>query len=333
MEAKLVGALPTGEGWQFEPKWDGFRCLAWRAGDEVEIFAKSGNSLGRYFPEIIEALRAAPVTPFVLDGELTIPVGETLSFEALQLRLHPAPTRIRRLASETPALFILFDRLLDETGEDLTGAPLTCRRSALERIFARLGRRGRFRLTPFTLEAREAQDWLDRAGGALDGVVAKRRDGPYAAGKREMLKIKRLRTADCVVGDFRYESASRLVGSLLLGLYDETGRLNHVGFTSAIKGAERRALTRRLEALVEPPGFTGAAPGGPSRWSNERTGEWRPLRPELVVEVRYDHITGRRLRHGAGLIRWRPDKAPGQCSMDQLEAEARPAALIARAIG
>ncbi|HEY5072121.1 MAG TPA: ATP-dependent DNA ligase [Caulobacteraceae bacterium] len=332
MEARLAAELPSEDGWQYEPKWDGFRCLAFRAGDEVEIFAKSGKSLSRYFPDMVEAIRALPITAFVLDGELTIPVGQSLSFEALQLRLHPAASRIRTLTQENPSLLILFDCLMGEDGASLVGAPLRHRRQVLERLYRKIGREGRFRLTPITQDRAEARAWLGRAGGALDGVIAKRLDGPYAPGKREMLKIKLLRTADCVVGGFRYESDSRLVGSLLLGLYDLEGKLNHVGFTSAISNAERADLTRRLEARIEPPGFTGAAPGGPSRWSTERSGHWQPLRPDLVVEVRYDHISGGRLRHGAGLVRWRPDKEPSQCRMDQLQAEARPAELIARAI-
>ena len=186
------------------------------------------------------------------------------------------------------------------------------------------------RLSPYTRKVREARQWLAEAGGALDGVIAKRSDGPYVVGERAMLKVKRLRTADCVVGGFRYGTDSPLVGSLLLGLYDDDGRLNHVGFTSTIANAERAALTRRLEALVEPPGFTGNAPGGPSRWSTERSAEWQPLRPELVVEVRYDHVTDDRFRHGTKLMRWRPDKAPRQCTFEQMGREAQPSKLIAR---
>jgi ATP-dependent DNA ligase len=185
------------------------------------------------------------------------------------------------------------------------------------------------RLSPLTEDPTVAQRWLDAAGGALDGVIAKRRDDAYQPGERAMLKIKRLRTADCVVGGFRYATKKREVGSLLLGLYDDAGLLHHVGFTSAIAVADRPALTARLEALIEPPGFTGDAPGGPSRWSTERSAEWQPLRPELIAEVRYDHVTGRRFRHGTGFLRWRPDKAPRQCTMEQLGEEARPAIVDA----
>jgi ATP-dependent DNA ligase len=329
MEAKSVPELPTEAGWQFEPKWDGFRCLAFRDGDEVDLRAKSGKPLARYFPEMVAFLRGLAPTRFVLDGELVIAQGETLSFDALQLRLHPAESRIRKLAAATPSTLILFDILVTPEGRSLVDAPLTERRAALETFWAGLADPARLRLSPFSRDRTEAEAWLARAGGALDGVVAKRVAGRYAAGERDMLKIKRLRTADCVVGGFRYESDSRVVGSLLLGLYDDEGKLNHVGFTSAIPAAERPALTKRLEKLIGPPGFTGKAPGGPSRWQTERSTEWEPLKPELVVEVRYDHVTGDRFRHGTGFVRWRPDKAPEQCTFEQMEQEARPARLVA----
>ena len=332
MEAKLVDGLPDDPGWRFEPKWDGFRCLAFRAGDEVELRAKSGKPLGRYFPDVVEMLRALPVKRFVVDGELTIDVGGELSFEALQLRLHPAESRVRKLAAETPAGLMLFDCLLDAKGKALLDAPLTRRRAELEAFHARAKAAPRLALSPGTDDHAQARDWLAHAGGALDGVVAKRLDGPYIPGERAMLKIKRMRTADCVVGGFRYEHDSRQVGSLLLGLYDEAGKLDHVGFCSTITDAERPALTACLEKLAGGPGFTGDAPGGPSRWSTERTGQWTPLKPKLVVEVRYDHTTGGRFRHGTKLIRWRPDKAPRQCTMEQLRAEAAPARL-AKALG
>ncbi len=330
MEAKLVETLPEGDGWQFEPKWNGFRCLAFKQGDEVALVSKSGKPLARYFPEIASAIGALAVDRVVLDGELLIPVGDTLSFEALQMRLHPAESRVRRLSAETPAQLMLFDCLGWE--EDLAGRPLAERRATLERFHAKHGT-ATLRLSPFTEDPEVARRWLEGAGGALDGVVAKRRDEPYRPGERAMLKVKRLRTADCVVGGFRYASGSRQVGSLLLGLYDDAGLLHHVGFTSAIAAADRPALTKQLEALVEAPGFTGDAPGGPSRWSTERSAEWQPLRPELVAEVRYDHVTGRRFRHGTGFLRWRPDKAPRQCTMEQLGSEARPAVVAAALAG
>ncbi|CAN7448755.1 ATP-dependent DNA ligase [Phenylobacterium sp. LjRoot219] len=328
MEAKLVDEIPRDGGWRFEPKWDGFRCLAFRAGDEVELKAKSGKPLTRYFPDMAAALRAAPSERFVVDGELTIAVDGELSFEALQLRLHPAESRVRKLAAETPACLVLFDCLLDSRGRSMVDAPFTRRRAELEALYARWGQPPAVRLSPGTEDRQEACAWLSEVGAALDGVVAKRLDGPYAAGERAMLKIKRMRTADCVVGGFRYEQGGREVGSLLLGLYDDAGRLDHVGFTSTISNAERAALTRRLEALAGGEGFTGAAPGGPSRWSGERSTEWVPLRPMLVVEVRYDHVTGERFRHGTKIVRWRPDKDPAQCTLEQLRPEASPARLV-----
>jgi ATP-dependent DNA ligase len=327
MEAQLVAALPDGPGWQFEPKWDGFRCLAFKQGDEVALQSKSGKPLARYFPEVAAAIAVLPVERVVLDGELLIPVGTSLSFDALQMRLHPAESRIRKLSAETPARLMLFDCLWSPEGS-LTDRPLSERREALETFYAQ-HRSGTLRLSPLTEDPAVAQRWLDAAGGALDGVIAKRRDDAYQPGERAMLKIKRLRTADCVVGGFRYATKKREVGSLLLGLYDDAGLLHHVGFTSAIPAADRPALTARLEALVEAPGFTGDAPGGPSRWSTERSAEWQPLRPELIAEVRYDHVTGRRFRHGTGFLRWRPDKAPRQCTMEQLGEEARPAIVEA----
>ncbi|HWT30582.1 MAG TPA: ATP-dependent DNA ligase [Propylenella sp.] len=327
MEARLVDSLPDDPGWQFEPKWDGFRCLAVKAGDAVELFAKSGKPLARYFPEVVDLVRSLPGEHFILDGELAIPVRDSLSFDALQMRLHPAESRVRKLSAETPAILILFDILMAPDGSRFVQAPLAERREALEAFFAAAAGL-RLRLSPTTRDRAEAQLWLDKAGGALDGVIAKRLDGPYEPGERAMLKVKRLRTADCVVGGFRYGTNSKKVGSLLLGLYNDEGKLDHVGFTSTIHDVDRAELTQKLEALRAPPGFTGKAPGGPSRWSTERSGEWEPLKPELVVEVRYDHVSGDRFRHGTKLLRWRPDKAPRQCTFAQLEQEARPGKLV-----
>lgn len=327
MEAKLVTELPQEKGWQFEPKWDGFRCLAFRAGKEVDLRAKSGKPLARYFPEVVAMLEELKPKQFVLDGELAIPLDTTLSFDALQMRIHPAESRINKLAAETPAIFILFDMLLDTKGKSLIEAPLTKRREALEAFYKAAGETKRLKLSPYTLDRKKAEAWLDDAQGALDGVVAKRSDGPYLPGMRAMLKVKHLRTADCVVGGFRYETGSRDVGSMLLGLYNKDGKLDHVGFTSTISDKERPALTKQLEGLIAPPGFTGNAPGGPSRWSTERSGEWEPVEPKIVVEVRYDHVTGDRFRHGTKLIRFRPDKAPRQCTFDQIEPEALPTSI------
>ncbi len=322
MEAKSVDLLPEGEGWQFEPKWDGFRCLVFKTGGEVELISKSGKPLARYFPEVAAAIAALPEQTLALDGELLIPIGPSLSFEALQARLHPAESRIRKLSVETPARLMLFDWLAEPA------LPLAARRKKLEGFYA-AHRSETLRLSPITEDPIIAQRWLDGAGGALDGVVAKRLDEPYRPGERAMRKIKRLRTADCVVGGFRYASGKREVGSLLLGLHDDAGLLHHVGFTSGLSAADKPELTKQLESLIEPPGFTGDAPGGPSRWSTSRSTEWQPLRPELIAEVRYDHVTGRRFRHGTGFLRWRPDKAPRQCTMEQLGEEARPAIVEA----
>ena len=318
MEAKLVSDLPQDAGCQYEPKWDGFRCLAFRAGKEVEIKAKSGKSLSRFFPEVLQNLRALAAKTFVLDGELVIPIEGGLSFDALQMRLHPAQSRIARLAAETPATFIVFDCLLRKAGQSLLEKPFEERRCTLEGLFEEIGDVSGLSITPFTRDLRKAKKWLSDRQVSVDGVVAKRLALPYQPGERAMLKIKNLRTADCVVGGFRYETGRKRVGSLLLGLYDDEGLLHHVGFTSAIADSEKPGLTKRLEKLVAAPGFTGDAPGGPSRWSTARSAQWQPLRPQLVVEVRYDHITGNRFRHGTSLVRWRPDKAPDQCTFEQL---------------
>ena len=254
-----------------------------------------------------------------MDGELLVPKDGGYDFEELQLRLHPAASRVAKLAAAHPAVYVLFDLLADDRTK-LVEQPLAERRRRLEAFHAGLGAED-VQLSPATTDREAALRWLDDLGPSLDGVVAKRLDLPYRAGERDgMVKWKRLRTADCVVGGFRYGKDSEQVGSLLLGLYDEEGRLNHVGFTSTLPREERPALTRRLENLRKPPGFDGRAPGGPSRWSTERSGAWEPLAPKLVVEVRYDHVTGGRFRHGTALLRWRPDKAPRQCTFEQLSA-------------
>jgi ATP-dependent DNA ligase len=325
MEALLAAELPEGDGWQFEPKWDGFRCLARRDGEEVTLTSKSGKPLGRYFPDVVEMLGQLKDKSFLLDGELIIPVGDALSFDALQLRLHPAESRVRKLAAEHPAELMLFDAL-ELGGKDLTGEPLAKRRAALEKFFSR-NQASRLHLSPVTNDRAAAVRWLKKSGGALDGVIAKRSDLEYRSGERAMIKVKQQRTADCVVGGFRYAEKKKVVGSLLLGLYDDQGKLNHVGFTSAIPAKEKEALTGKLEKLIEPPGFTGSAPGGPSRWNTERSMAWEPLKPELVVEVRYDQITSGRFRHGTGFVRWRPDKDPKQCTYEQLAPELRPSEL------
>ena len=323
MEARVVDRLPLGPQWQYEPKWDGFRCLCFRDGESVELRSKSNQSLTRYFPELVEAVVAIPARRFVLDGEIVIPTEAGLSFDALLLRLHPAKSRVEKLSRETPAALLVFDLLADADGSDLTRRPLSDRRARLEQFAAKYLRRSpSVILSPATRRAAQARAWLAGRTGT-DGVIAKRLDLPYASGERTaMEKIKRKRTADCVVGGFRYGSKSRIVGSLLLGLYDEDDLLHHVGFTSSLAQAERTRITPMLEDLAGGSGFSGRAPGGPSRWSTERSGEWVPLEPVLVVEVQYDHFSNGRFRHGTKFLRWRPEKAPTQCRLAQV-AEAR----------
>jgi ATP-dependent DNA ligase len=320
MEAQPVDALPDGTGWQYEPKWDGFRCLVYRDGKRVELRSKSGTPLNRYFPDLADAIGALRATRFVLDGEIVIPVDGRLSFSELQLRLHPAASRVAKLAAAHPARLMVFDLLLGPKGRDLLEKPLSDRRTALERFFAGLKNHAGLELSPRTTSKADALRWLKSRRNALDGVIAKRLDAPYRPGERDaMMKYKRQKTADCVVGGFRYGKDGKEVGSLLLGLYDRDGKLNHVGFTSAFKREAKPALTRRLKKLIAPPGFTGNAPGGPSRWSTERSAQWEPLKPKLVVEVEFDHVTDCRFRHGTTLLRWREDKRPDQCRMDQLD--------------
>ena len=323
MNALLVDAIPQGKQWQYEPKWDGFRCLAFRDHDRIDLQSKSGQPLARYFPEIVAALLELKAKQFVLDSELVVPVDDELSFDALLQRIHPAASRIQKLSSETPAVMVCFDLLVDAAGRLLTDEPLEARRRELERFADRfLRHHPRIVRSPATRDVKTARRWYSGVGAVLDGVIAKRLDLPYQSGNRDgMVKVKNLRTADCVVGGFRYASKGKEVGSLLLGLY-EGGLLHHVGFCSSFPAAERKKLAPLLEPLIEPPGFTGAAPGGPSRWSTERSSEWQPLKPKLVCEVRYDHFTGGRFRHGTKFLRWRPDKAPRQCTMAQVRQEA-----------
>jgi ATP-dependent DNA ligase len=332
MEAKSVDALPEGPQWQYEPKWDGFRCLAFRDGDDVHLRSKAGQPLERYFPEIVAALQALPVTRCVLDGELVVPEGSTLSFDELLMRIHPAASRVQTLARTHPAVYVVFDLLVDARGKSLVDAPLDQRRAALEHFAEHaFADAPAFRLSPMTRSRADVDAWLAALGSDIDGAIAKRADLAYRSGERTgMQKYKRMRTADCVVGGFRYGAKTSVVGSLLLGLYDDEGLLHHVGFTSNIPQRDRAALTNTLEALVAKPGFTGRAPGGPSRWSTERSGEWQPLQPKLVAEVRYDHFSGGRFRHGTNFLRWRPDKLPRQCTFEQVaRTSAGPLTLLA----
>jgi ATP-dependent DNA ligase len=276
----------------------------------------------RYFPELVAAIAALKPKQFVLDGEIVVPASDVFSFDALLQRIHPAASRVKRLSVETPALLIVFDLLVGADGRSLAGQTLDDRRPALESFFRSYCRgRRRIRLSPATTKLTEAKAWLGRSGKMLDGVIAKRRDLTYRSGDRSgMQKIKNYRSADCVVGGFRYNEGKRVVGSLLLGLYDKHGLLNHVGFTSTIKQEDKPVLTKKLQRLIAPPGFTGNAPGGPSRWSTKRSSEWQPLQPKLVVEVCYDHFSGDRFRHGTRLLHWRPDKAPEQCTLAQVRS-------------
>jgi ATP-dependent DNA ligase len=324
MEARSADEIPTGEHWLYEPKWDGFRCLAFRKGSEVLLQSKSGQPLGRYFPEMVDALRHLPKKEFVLDGEIVIVHGGKLSFDYLLMRIHPAESRIRKLSKETPANYLVFDLLVDAKGRSLIEHPLSERWSSLGKFFEDV-RDHSIRRSPSTTDSEEAQRWMtELSGSGFDGVVAKRLDMPYVSGERTgMVKIKNIRTADCVVGGFRYASKGGGIGSLLLGLYDDDGRLNHVGFTSSFNSEMRAKLKPIVEKLKGGSGFTGNAPGGPSRWSTERSGEWEPLKPKLVCEVTYDHFSGGRFRHGTKFLRWRPDKDPNLCTYEQLESKRR----------
>jgi len=322
MLAKLADAVPSGDGWIYEPKWDGFRAIVFADGESMHIQSRDLKPLGRYFPELEDGLRRVLSRPLVLDGEVVIMTGHGLDFDALSQRIHPAESRVRKLAAETPSSFVAFD-LLADGGRDLRAAPFAERRAGLEAALRDVDAPAY--LTPMTRDRDEALDWFERFEGAgLDGVVAKRADGVYQPGARAMLKIKHLRTVDCVVGGFRWNRGEegRSVGSLLLGLYDGDRVLHHVGHTSSFKAAEKQALVATLKPYVtddESAGFgQGRTPGGPSRWTGDRSMDWMRLRPELVCEVTFDHLQGERFRHAATFRRWRPDKPPRECTFDQI---------------
>src|SRR5450432_162834 len=322
MEAEPAADLPSGLKWQYEPKWDGFRCIAFCDGTRVDLQSKSGKPLTRYFPELAAALLALKPRQFVLDGEIVIPIDGHLSFDELLMRIHPAASRVLKLSQEHPCAFIVFDLLVDEKGKSLVKMPLEKRREKLKRLAkSYFGENPAISLSPVTDDLSVARKWF-HMGVGLDGIVAKRKDLPYQTGERTgMQKIKKKRTADCVVGGFRYLEKKPLVGSLLLGLYNAEGLLDHVGFSSSIQDDERLALTRKLEKIIKAPGFTGKAPGGPSRWTTKHSMEWQPLDTKLVVEVQFDHFTGGRFRHGTRFLRWRPEKAPRQCTTKQVKRE------------
>jgi ATP-dependent DNA ligase len=314
MEAKPVSQLPEGPGWLLEPKYDGFRCLVFRDERQIDLRSRRSRPLGRYFPEIVEAARSLPVTRFVLDGELVIP---NQPFDLLQLRLHPAASRVNKLAKEHTACFIGFDLLADQQGRSLLELPFREPRTALTSLFKQIGQSPDLVISRATTSPDTARSWLRQLGRGLDGIVAKRLDLPYPPGQRAMQKYKLWHTLDCVVGGLYYKAGTRSVEYLLMGLYDDAGRLNYVGRCGV--GANGTELAKLLEPLVGGRGFDIKSPGGKSRWSG-REREAVPLEPRLVAEVSADHIEDSRFRHGARLIRWRDDKEPCACTMDQLDA-------------
>ena len=347
MEAKSIKDLPRDSGWLYEPKWDGFRCIAFRNGEKIELQSKAGQPLGRYFPEIVAALLALPARKFALDGEIVIRRGKGLDFDALLQRIHPAASRIQRLSHETPATYMVFDLLIDSHGKSLVAKPLSERKVALQKFAdqnftgakstkpkhkaagkASPEKAAIIALSPSTPDLAAAEKWM-REGPAhgWDGIVAKRLDCEYTSGDRTgMVKIKRIRTADCVIGGFRWshKKPGEEVGSLLLGLYNSRGELDHIGFSSSFNRDDRKKLKSILKPFIAKSGdrnagFTGKAPGGPSRWTqDERATEWTALKPKLVGEFQYDHFSGNRFRHGTKFLRWRPEKKTAQCRMDQI---------------
>ena len=333
MLSKAAEALPEGDAWQFEPKWDGFRTLVFRDGDEVLLQSRDEKPMNRYFPELVEPLKRLLPERCVLDGEVVIVGKDGLDFEALLLRIHPAASRVKMLAEQTPSSYVAWD-VLAIGGEDLRGAPLSERRKRLERELGKV--KSPLHLSPATRDRALAVDWFSRFEGAgLDGVMAKRLDEPYKPGERTMIKVKHKRTADCVVAGFRWHKngPGTMVGSLLLGLYDDEGTLHHVGVTAAFTTEARKKLVEELAPLrknamknhpwrewAEAAGAQGTRmPGAQSRWNAGKDLSWEPLRPERVVEVAYDHMQGDRFRHAAQFVRWRPDKPPEDCRYDQLE--------------
>jgi ATP-dependent DNA ligase len=333
MLARLAEELPPEGSFLYEPKWDGFRAIVFRGGSDVYIQSRDLRPLDRYFPELHDIFLERLPDGCVIDGEIVIAAAHGLDFDALQMRLHPAASRVAKLAKETPAQFVAFDLLAGE-GTDVRDAAQSERRALLEKLIAKI--KPPIHLTPMTRNRAMAVDWLARFEGAgLDGVIAKPQDATYQPGKRAMIKVKHARTADCVVAGFRWHKNGKntLVGSLLLGLYDDKGKLHHVGVTSAFSMATRKVLVQELKplrtnAIEKHPwrewadagaGNGTRMPGGQSRWSAGKDLSWEPLRIERVCEVKYDHMQGDRFRHGAIFLRWRPDKKPRDCRYDQLE--------------
>ncbi|MBV9149524.1 MAG: ATP-dependent DNA ligase [Candidatus Eremiobacteraeota bacterium] len=320
MEARSERELPAPGGVLYEPKWDGFRCIAFREGNELFLQSKSGQPLARYFPEIADALQSLSATAFVLDGELVVPVSDRLDFDQLLQRIHPAASRVKMLAQTFPASYLIFDLLVDEHGRENWKLPLRERRAKLESFARHFIGANILRLSPATQEPSIVERWLKVVGGALDGIIAKDLDSPYASGERTAaVKVKRMRTADCVIGGYRKSKDGKAIGSLLLGLYEDDGTLDYVGFTSGFSASEKMSLLKQLQAIRGISAFTGRSPGGPSRWSHGMESEWFPVEPKLVLEVEFDHVSGGRFRHGTRPLRFRPDKAPRQCTMDQLQ--------------
>jgi ATP-dependent DNA ligase len=320
MLARAAAEIPRGAGWVYEPKWDGFRAIVYREGGQSRIDSRNGQRLDRYFPELLPGLERALPGQCVVDGEIVVAGAAGLDFDALLQRIHPAASRVQRLAVEWPATLVAFD-LLAVGEEDLRAAPLEQRWA---RLAAHLRPNDRCLLTPRTTDPDTAADWFERFEGAgLDGIIAKRVELPYRAGERVLIKVKHQRTADCVVGGYRLSKAGKDVGSVLLGLYDDGGVLHYVGFTSSFSSGDRRALLERLRPIEGAGGFgRGRSPGGPSRWTRGRDLSWTSVSPVLVCEVAFDHLQGERFRHGARFLRWRPDKLPAQCTFDQIVAPA-----------
>jgi ATP-dependent DNA ligase len=332
MLAKLVRELPTADGMLYEPKWDGFRCIVFRDGDEIELGSRNERPFNRYFPELVDQLRRALPERAVLDGEIVIATEDGLDFDLLQMRIHPAASRVAKLAEETPSSFVAFD-LLAEDGDDLRPQPMSERRKRLERMLGRA--KAPIHLTPVTTDPEVAAQWFEQFEGAgLDGVIAKPGAGEYRENERAWFKVKHLRTADCVVAGFRTHKDGDGVGSLLLGLYDDEGTLHHVGVASSFAAPLRKKLAKELEpyrkdaleghpwrewADMQAHESGGRMPGAPSRWNAKKDMRWEPLRIELVAEVAYEHLQGDRFRHNARFQRWRTDRDPESCTYDQLE--------------
>jgi ATP-dependent DNA ligase len=320
MEAQSQRELPAPGSVQYEPKWDGFRCIAFRDGTDIYLQSKAGQPLARYFPEIVEALGKVDAHRFVIDGELVVPVQDRLDFEQLQQRIHPAAKRVNQLAREFPATFLIFDLLVTPAGEQVWKLPLRERRAILERFAPSFLPQTELRLSPATTDTVTMKRWLAAVGGALDGIIAKYLDAPYASGERSAaVKVKRMRTADCVIGGYRKSKDGTSIGSLLLGLYDDQGGFDYVGFCSGLSSKEKRSLLTELKQLHGESAFTVRSPGGPSRWSRGEETEWIALQPKLVLEVEFDHVSNGRFRHGTKPLRFRPDKAPSQCTTQQLQ--------------